>query len=136
MGKAFLKKSVSDKELIDEASKERKNAYVPYSGFKVGATILTSSGKIFSGANVENVSFGLTVCAERVAVFKAVSSGERKFEKIVIVSSSKKPAIPCGACLQVLSEFAKDLEIVCANLKGKRKKYKLKELLPESFKLA
>jgi len=122
-----------EKELIEKAKRARLKAYAPYSNFKVGAALLTKSGKVYTGANVENSVFGLTVCAERVAVFKAVNKGEKNFVKIVVVADKNPPVTPCGACRQVLSEFAKDLKIVCANLKGKVERYSLRELLPEAF---
>jgi cytidine deaminase len=125
---------MKETELIIKAKKARLKAYAPYSNFKVGAALLTKSGEVYTGANVENSTFGLTVCAERVAVFKAVNKGEKDFVKIVVVADKNPPITPCGACRQVLSEFAKDLEIICANLKGKVERYSLKELLPEAFK--
>ena len=125
---------MNDKELIQKAKEARKKAYAPYSNFKVGCALLTSSGKIFNGVNVESASYGLTICAERLAVFKAVSEGEKSFEKLVIVTDTKEPKYLCGACLQVLSEFCQDLKIICATLKGKTKTYSLNELLPKAFK--
>jgi cytidine deaminase len=124
---------MKETELIKKAKNARLKAYAPYSKFKVGAALLTKSGKVYTGANVENSTFGLTVCAERVAVFKAVTRGDKDFVKIAIVADKNPPITPCGACRQVLSEFAKDLEIICANLKGKVERYSLKELLPEAF---
>jgi cytidine deaminase len=124
---------MKETELIKKAKNARLKAYAPYSKFKVGAALLTKSGKVYTGANVENSTFGLTVCAERVAVFKAVTKGDKDFVKIAIVADKNPPITPCGACRQVLSEFAKDLEIICANLKGKVERYSLKELLPEAF---
>ena len=125
---------MTEKELIAKATEARKRAYAPYSKFLVGAALLTYRGKVYTGVNVENASYGLTVCAERVAVFKAVSQGESKFKKIAIVTDTDKPKSLCGACLQVLSEFAEDLEIVCATLRGRKKRYKLRQLLPQAFK--
>jgi cytidine deaminase len=124
---------MTEKELIEKAKRARLKAYAPYSNFKVGAALLTKSGKVYTGANVENSAFGLTVCAERAAVFRAVTRGDKDFVKIVVVTDKNPPVTPCGACRQVLSEFAKDLKIVCANLKGKVERYTLKELLPEAF---
>ena len=124
---------MTEKELIEKAKRARLGAYAPYSNFKVGAALLTKSGKVYTGANVENSTFGLTVCAERVAVFKAVAGGDKEFTKIAVVADKNSPITPCGACRQVLSEFVKDLKIVCANLKGKVDRYTLKELLPEAF---
>jgi cytidine deaminase len=122
-----------EKELIEKAKRARLRAYAPYSNFKVGAALLTRSGKVYTGANVENSTYGLTVCAERLAIFKAVNKGDKDLVKIVVVTDRNPPVTPCGACRQVLSEFAKNLKIVCANLKGKIERYTLKELLPEAF---
>lgn len=121
------------KKLIKEAEKARKRAYTPYSKFKVGAAILTSDGKIFTGCNIENASFGLTVCAERVAISKAISEGSYKFKAIVIVGDTNRPCSPCGACRQVISEFGEDIKIIMSNLKGDIKIKKIRELLPEAF---
>jgi len=128
------KSLVGDKKLISEAEKARKNAYAPYSKFSVGAALLSRNGKVYTGANLENSSFGQTVCAERLALYKAVSDGEKDFKKIAIVAPGAEPVTPCGICRQALFEFSPELEIVCANLKGKVKKYTLKQLLPHSFK--
>lgn len=125
---------MTDRELIQKAKQARKNAYAPYSNFKVGCALLSSSGKLYTGVNVENGSYGLTTCAERMAVFKAVSEGERKFQKIAIATDTQEPKYLCGACLQVLSEFCEDLKIICATVSGKTKTYTLKELLPRAFK--
>jgi cytidine deaminase len=122
-----------EKILIERAKKARERAYAPYSKFKVGAALLTKRGKVYTGANVENATFGLTVCAERVALFKAVTNGEKNFVKIAVVADKDEPATPCGACRQVLSEFTSDLKIICANLKGKKERYSLRKLLPEAF---
>ncbi|MBI4833958.1 MAG: cytidine deaminase [Planctomycetes bacterium] len=122
-------------ELINQAKAAMKNAYVPYSRFKVGAALLTMGNKVFTGSNIENASYGLTVCAERVAIFKAVSEGELKFKMMVIVTNSSKIAMPCGACLQVIAEFAPKLELILATTKGKYIKRKLSGLLPEAFTL-
>ena len=120
-------------KLIKVAEKARKRAYTPYSKFKVGAAILSSDGKIFTGCNIENASFGLTVCAERVAILKAISEGSSKFEAIAIVGDTNRPCSPCGACRQVISEFGKDIKIIMSNLKGDIKIKKIDELLPEAF---
>jgi cytidine deaminase len=117
--------------LVQKAKEVRKYAYAPYSGVKIGAAISTKSGKIFTGCNVENASFGLTICAERVAITKAVSEGECDFEHLVIVSDDF--AYPCGACRQVLSEFVKDIMITLVNKKGETKETTLKKLLPFPF---
>jgi cytidine deaminase len=124
---------MTEKELIQKAKKARLKAYAPYSNFKVGAALLTRGGRVYTGANVENSSDGLTVCAERAAVLKAVNEGDKEFVKIAVVADRNPPITPCGACRQVLSEFTRDLKIICANLRGDVKKYTLKELLPEAF---
>jgi cytidine deaminase len=119
-------------ELLEQARAAREKAYVPYSKFAVGAALLTSTGHVFTGCNVENLSFGLTICAERNAVFAAVAAGERKFTKIAIVSDSKTPVSPCGACRQVLAEFGLELEVCSANLGGDRFHARLEQLLPRA----
>ena len=120
-------------KLIKEAERAKKKAYTPYSKFKVGAAVLCADGKIFTGCNIENASFGLTVCAERVAIFKAISEGSTKFEAIAVISDTEKPCSPCGACRQVMSEFCEDAPLIMANSKGDVKIKKVKELLPEAF---
>jgi cytidine deaminase len=119
-------------ELVEKARTARDKAYAPYSKFPVGAALLTASDRVFTGCNVENLSFGLTICAERNAVFAAVANGERKFKKLVIVSDSKTPVSPCGACRQVLAEFGLDLEICATNLQGDRFEAQLNQLLPRA----
>lgn len=118
--------------LIKIARKVRQNAYSPYSHFQVGAALEANSGKVFSGCNVENISYGLTICAERNAVFKAVASGVHSFRRIVILADSIEPVTPCGACRQVLSEFSEEMEVVSVNLKGEEFRAKLSDLLPRS----
>ncbi len=120
--------------LVEKAKKVRENAYAPYSKFKVGAAVLADDGKVYTGANVENVSYGLTVCAERVAVFKAVSEGARQIRAVAIVADTDKPISPCGACRQVLLEFAaKECKVIMANLKGEQVTKSIDELIPYSF---
>lgn len=126
---------VDNDVLILEAKKAMEFAYAPYSKFKVGAAIATKSGKIYTGCNVENASFGATICAERTAAVKAVSAGSIDFEKIVIVSSAGEFTPPCGICRQFLSEFNPELVVILENKLGKIKEYKLSELLPDSFNL-
>jgi cytidine deaminase len=99
----------------------------------VGAALLTEDGEIFQGSNIENLSFGLTVCAERVATFSAVAVGKRKFTGLALVTDTPEPVTPCGACRQVLHEFSPDLWIVAANLKGQQRMFRLQELLPDAF---
>ncbi|MGB2782431.1 MAG: cytidine deaminase [Atribacterota bacterium] len=120
-------------KLIKEAERAKKKAYTPYSKFKVGAAVLCADGKIYTGCNIENASFGLTVCAERVAIFKAISEGSTKFEAIAVIGDTEKPCSPCGACRQVMSEFCEDTPLIMANSKGDVKIKKVKELLPEAF---
>lgn len=124
-----------ESDLIAAAKAAQSNAYAPFSQFKVGAALLCDDEQLFSGTNVENSSYGLTNCAERSAVFAAVSAGHRKFRKIAIFSSCSPPASPCGACRQVLYEFAPDLDIICANEIGEINRFKLNQLLPEGFRL-
>lgn len=127
---------MNEKKMIDIAKEVLENAYAPYSKYRVGAVIETSSGKLYTGCNIENMSFGLTVCAERVAIFKAVSDGERSITKVVIVSDGDSTPIPCGACLQVMNEFSdEDLEIIVSSRDGKFERFKLIDLLPRPFKL-
>src|SRR5437899_3316343 len=106
--------------LENAARKIREKAYAPYSNFRVGAALESTSGKIVTGCNVENISYGLTICAERSAVFSAIAAGIRSFRRIVIVADSKEPITPCGACRQVMAEFAQGLEIVSLNLQGRK----------------
>ena len=123
-----------DKELLEAALAARERAYAPYSKFLVGAAVRAESGKIYIGCNVENASYGLTVCAERNALFNAVGVGERKFTALCVVGDTEGPISPCGACRQVMAEFKVPC-IILANLKGDVKEYALEELLPLSFNL-
>jgi cytidine deaminase len=118
--------------LLADALEARNSAYAPYSQFPVGAALATKSGRVFTGCNVENLSFGLTICAERSALFAAVAAGEREFVRIVIVADSRDPVTPCGACRQVLAEFSEDLEVRCFNLQHKEFRARLGDLLPRS----
>jgi len=130
-----LKTHLDENNLIDTARKAMENAYAPYSKIKVGAALLTSSGKIYTGCNIENASYGLTICAERVAVGCAVSQGEKDFIAIAIVNSTEKIITPCGACLQVLSEFSKNLQIILVSVKNEIIRTDLKNLFPKPFNL-
>jgi len=116
--------------LLNEAKAAQRNSYSPYSKFRVGAAVLTKEGNIFTGCNVENVSYGLTICAERDAIFKAVSEGYTDFEAIAIVGSDSEPTFPCGACRQVLAEFNLNMEVYVNN---GQKIYTVSDLLPNSF---
>ncbi|PNR94562.1 cytidine deaminase [Petrotoga sp. 9PWA.NaAc.5.4] len=120
------------KDLYKSALNVRENAYVPYSNFKVGAAVLTETGEIFCGCNVENASFGLTICAERNSIFSAVAHGYKSFKALLVVADSKEPVKPCGACRQVMAEFG-DFDVFLANLKGNIEKTKVSELLPYAF---
>ena len=119
--------------LIAAARAVRENAHAPFSGFKVGAALETTDGVIVTGCNVENATYGLTICAERVAVVKAISEGHRAFTRIAIVADTDEPTPPCGACRQILWEFGGDLEILLANLKELKATYRLADLLPLPF---
>lgn len=121
-------------EALAEAAKAREAAYAPYSRFQVGAALVTSGGGIHRGANVENLSFGLTICAERVAVSTAVTLGAREFELLVLLTDSSEPIAPCGACRQVIAEFAPGLQIVSFTTAGARTEYRLSELLPAALR--
>jgi cytidine deaminase len=122
-----------DEELVRVASLARQRAYAPYSTYKVGAAIRTKRNRVHSGSNVENASYGLTVCAERTAAFAAVNSGDTAFDAIAIVIDDDKLPTPCGACRQVLAEFAPDMRVILATTGGKRKVTTLGALLPDPF---
>jgi len=119
--------------LVDAALAVRENAHAPFSKFKVGAAVQDASGRIFTGCNVENATYGLTVCAERVAIFKAVSEGARKFTRVAVVADTDTLTPPCGACRQILWEFCGDVELVMANLEGKSETLQLATLFPRAF---
>ncbi len=123
---------MDNEALVEQARAARDQAYAPYSRFAVGAALRARSGRVFTGCNVENLSFGLTICAERNALFAAVAAGEREFDAIAIIAESKEPVSPCGACRQVLAEFAPRLEICCVNLEGKVFTSDLGQLLPRA----
>jgi cytidine deaminase len=120
----------TDQQLVMQAIEVAGRAYAPYSRFHVGAVLVGKDGRIFSGCNVENISYGLTICAERNAVFTAVAAGCREFVKIVITADTELPASPCGACRQVLAEFNPDLEVVLSNFRGQTETFRLSQLLP------
>ena len=121
------------KKLVAAAKKVRLRAYSPYSKFKVGAAVRADSGKIYIGCNVENASFGLTACAERNAIAAAVADGEKKITAVAIVADTDELTPPCGACRQVIYEFGKNAEVMLANLKGKKKTFRITDLLTEPF---
>lgn len=135
----FIMKSISDKNkqiLISKAKKARKKAYAPYSKFKVGAALLLKNGEIICGANIENSSYGLTICAERVAIATAIAGGFSDFVAMAIVVDLPKPGAPCGACRQVIAEFAPSLPIILANKQNDQIVTNLSELLPYQFSKA
>jgi len=125
---------ISPQTLVKEAMEAREKAYVPYSHFRVGAAVLAESGRIYRGCNIENASYGLTVCAERVAIFKAVSEGE-KIEAVAVTSSGQGITLPCGACRQVIQELCPDADLFLADSEGNFETYKIGDLLPKPFKL-
>ena len=121
------------KALIAAARQARRNAHARFSGFKVGAALETADGTIITGCNIENATYGLTICAERVAMFKALSEGHRTFRRVAVVADTEAPTPPCGPCRQILWEFGGDLEVLLANLRRQTGNYRLAELLPLPF---
>jgi cytidine deaminase len=119
--------------LLAAALAVRENAFAPFSKFKVGAAVQGLDGRIHTGCNVENATYGLTVCAERVAVFKGISEGSRRFKRVAVAADSDRLTPPCGACRQILWEFCGDVEIVLVNPRGKIETYRLKDLFPKPF---
>jgi len=126
-----LKKYFS--ELIEKAKEARLKAYAPYSKFMVGSAVITDEGYIFTGCNIENISFGLSICAERVAIFKAISAGYQEFKAIAIVGNTIEPCSPCGACRQVMIEFSPEMDVIMTNLQNEMKIKKANKLLPNAF---
>ncbi len=122
-----------EKELVEAAREVRERAFAPYSNFKVGAALRTKSGKIYTGCNVESASYGLTVCAERVAIWKAVSEGETEFVEIAVITGTEELTPPCGACRQIIWEFCHDIPVILANLKDDTEIVQMSELLPRAF---
>jgi cytidine deaminase len=123
----------SDEELIKIAADVREMAYAPYSNFQVGAAVETDSGNIYTGCNVESASYGLTVCAERVAIWKGISRGEKRFGRIAVVVDTEDLTPPCGVCRQIIWEFCGDVPVILANLHGKTETVMMSELLPRAF---
>lgn len=124
---------MTDQELCQKATDMLERAYCPYSHFAVGAALLCSDGTVFTGCNVENASYGVTICAERTAMTKAVSEGHRDFVRIAIAGRSEDYCVPCGICRQMMMEFAPDMEVLCLNGKGNYKRFTVRELLPCGF---
>jgi len=122
-----------EEELLRAAWKVRERAHAPFSKFKVGAAIRDDAGRIFTGCNVENATYGLTMCAERVAIFKAISEGAGKIEQVVVVADTNTLTTPCGACRQLLWEFCRDAELVLGNLSGQRERLGIEQIFPRPF---
>jgi len=120
-------------KLIEAAKAARENAHAPYSNFRVGAALRAKSGRVYTGCNVENATYGLTVCAERVAIFKAISEGERGFDAIAVVTDTETLTPPCGACRQLIWEFCGDAEVILANVNGKSETLRMSALFPHPF---
>ncbi|HEY2932040.1 MAG TPA: cytidine deaminase [Acidobacteriota bacterium] len=125
--------TIDARNLKDAALKARDNAHAPYSNFRVGAALLDESGEIITGCNVENATYGLTVCAERVAIFKAISEGRRNFKAIAVAADSRILTPPCGACRQIIWEFCGDIPVHLVNVQGEEKEYQMKDLFPAPF---
>jgi cytidine deaminase len=121
------------RRLLEAATTARQHAFAAFSNFRVGAALETVDGQMITGCNVENATYGLTICAERVAVFKAISEGHRAFRRVAVVADTAEPTPPCGACRQILWEFGGDLEVILGNLSGEKARYQLKDLLPHPF---
>lgn len=121
------------KSLVAAAAKARRHASAPYSGFRVGAALLSEDGRIITGCNVESASYGLTVCAERTAVFKALSEGVRGFRAVAVVTAAHEPTAPCGACRQVLWDQCRDIDVLMQTTAGRRVESRLADLLPRAF---
>jgi cytidine deaminase len=125
---------MSENEILIAAAKQaRENAHAPYSNFRVGAALRANSGRIFGGCNVENATYGLTVCAERIAIFKAISEGERGFDAIAVSTDADTLTPPCGACRQIIWEFCGDVPVILSNLEGKTEIIQMRDLFPKPF---
>ncbi len=124
---------VNQEKLVETAKEARENAFAPYSKFKVGAAVLTKDGEIFTGCNVESAAYGSTMCAERVAIWKAVSEGKKDFSQIAIVADTPNLTPPCGACRQIIWEFCGNVPVTMSNLNGETETFQMKELLPRAF---
>lgn len=124
---------MTKQELCQKAIEMMDMAYIPYSQFPVGAALECSDGTVYTGCNIENAAYGVTICAERTAIFKAVSEGRRDFVRIAVAGKSKDFCVPCGSCRQVMMEFAPELEVICLNGAGESRRFALRELLPYGF---
>ena len=125
--------NITEQDLIKAAIDAREKAYAPYSNFQVGAAVESESGDIYIGCNVESASYGLTVCAERVAIWKGISRGEKRFKRIAVVVDTEELTPPCGVCRQIIWEFCGDVPVVLSNLNGKTETIQMSELLPRAF---
>ncbi|MEP7211756.1 MAG: cytidine deaminase [Acidobacteriota bacterium] len=123
----------TEKELIDAAAAVRENAFAPYSGFRVGSALETEDGELVVGCNVESASYGLTICAERSAIFAAVARGKKRIKQIAVVTNTDELTAPCGACRQIIWEFGGDIPVIMSNLNGKTETVRMNELLPRGF---
>ena len=119
--------------LINAARAARERAVAPFSHFRVGAAVETEDGKLYTGCNIESASYGLTVCAERVAIWKALSEGERRFKRLAVVADTDQLTPPCGTCRQIIWEFCRDATVIFANLRGDKESFRMSELLPRAF---
>ncbi|HEY0003875.1 MAG TPA: cytidine deaminase [Pyrinomonadaceae bacterium] len=122
-----------EQKLIAAARAARERAVAPFSNFRVGAAVETEDGKVYTGCNIESASYGLTVCAERIAIWKALSEGERRFKRLAVVADTERLTPPCGTCRQIIWEFCRDAEIIFANLLGEAESFQIKDLLPRAF---
>lgn len=120
-------------KLVEAAKAARENAHAPFSNFRVGSALRAKSGRIYTGCNIENATYGLTMCAERVAIYKAISEGERGFDAIVVMADTPTPTAPCGACRQLIWEFCGDIEVILANPNGKVETVRMSALFPKPF---
>lgn len=123
------------KVLLEQAKKAREHAYAPYSKFPVGAVVLTKSGRIFTGCNVENAAYGLTICAEKTAIVKAISEGCKDIQAVAVIADTDDVCRPCGSCRQFISEFGSEIAVIMGNLKGKSKVCRITDLLPYNFSI-
>jgi cytidine deaminase len=124
---------MTDRELINLAFEASENAYAPYSGYKVGAALVCEDGSIYLGCNMENAAYGSSICAERIAIGKAISEGKRNFIRMAVAARGEDYAMPCGSCRQVINEFSQEMEVLAARADGRYVSYKLNELLPKAF---
>lgn len=128
-----MKEEVGEDHLVAAARRARELSIAPFSDFHVGAAVETEEGRVYVGSNIESASYGLTVCAERVAIWKALSEGERRFKRLAVIADTERLTPPCGTCRQIIWEFCRDAEIILANLRGDREAMNMLDLLPRAF---